>query len=292
MLCTRVQELFSEIYDGIAEDQTILESHIQECPTCTAEYADYSRLISELKKLPMPELPADFHKTVMAKVRAIAVSGGGATGKPELILNKGRNRAFAKANAAARRWAGVAAAACLLLVSLWAVRTFDMAMPERQFDMYAPQAGWADSQVPPAPASAPMPVAEYAAEIPHARVADADDLGVQAIWGDEYPNTDYGWALEYEDFVLADDYGSQVFGQAAPQSVEIATDARDLMRMSANISDYSAYDFTLALTGGQPGHSQGDARAWGAAWDIALAVGLAVLAISLSGVAWSIYRKR
>jgi len=135
MRCQSVQGLFSEIYDGIAADQAILEKHIQECPICMAEYEDYCRILHELRMLPKPDLPPSFHDTIMANIRQLAQSENSVTVKPELSLYKGNkpvNKAPAqksvpkKAYTAARRWASVAAAACLLLISMWAVQAFDL----------------------------------------------------------------------------------------------------------------------------------------------------------------------
>ena len=157
MRCTHVQGLFSEVYDGVAEEQAILEKHIQECPACAAEYKSYSKLLDELKNLPMPELPVDFHEKIMAKVRAVAASD--AAGSLELTVHKGRKPAsngeppqkkpLAKTNAAVRRWASVAAAACVLLVSLWGIRVFDVALPGQRLS---------DSYIAPTPVTAPMPM--------------------------------------------------------------------------------------------------------------------------------------
>ena len=150
MRCAQVQELFSELYDGIAERQADLAQHLLDCPACELEYKRYSQLLDELRQLPGPELPAGFHESVMGKIRALALSDDQANGyKSEhgfdlpmkqpthdiddlsFVVHKGHGsakpkHAAKKAASISRRWAGVAAAACVLLMSLWAVRVFDL----------------------------------------------------------------------------------------------------------------------------------------------------------------------
>ena len=125
MRCNHVQGLFSEIYDGIAEEQAILVQHLQECPSCAEKYASFCRLIDELRALPQPEVPEGFHETVMAKIRALPPDELEAAAPKIINFPQPQNKALAKAATAARRWASVAAAACVLLVSLWAMRVAD-----------------------------------------------------------------------------------------------------------------------------------------------------------------------
>ena len=145
MRCKHVQSLFSEIYDGIAEEQTILVEHLRECPICTAEYESYSRFMDELRQLPEPELPEGFHETVMAKIRAIAAENDDSIREliEEIETRKRRKTAglwrlptkntSAKALAVTRRWASVAAAACVLLISLWTMRVLDLPMRQANY---------------------------------------------------------------------------------------------------------------------------------------------------------------
>jgi len=118
MRCAEVQELFSEIYDGVAKCQADLAKHLQDCPICAAEYERYSRLMDEVRQLPEPELPPGFHEAIMGKIREIAPANNHAI--------KQNRRPAKRAVSVSRRWAGVAAAACVLLISLWAVRVFDL----------------------------------------------------------------------------------------------------------------------------------------------------------------------
>jgi len=129
MRCDDVRGLFSEIYDDVADEQAALLSHIENCPECKAEYESYSKLFDELKELPEPELPIGFHDSIMEKIQALVPPTDRTI--DELLENiETRNRIRKnginkKGRQVTRRWAGVAAAACLLLASLWAMRTFD-----------------------------------------------------------------------------------------------------------------------------------------------------------------------
>ena len=127
MRCIDVQAQFSEIYDGVAERQAMLANHLINCPACAAEYESYSRLLDDLKWLPEPEIPEGFHDTVMNKIRALAPPSDHAI--DEIIegfsRRNTRNAPRRKRNATFARWAGVAAA-CLLMVSLWAANSFEL----------------------------------------------------------------------------------------------------------------------------------------------------------------------
>jgi len=126
-----VQELFSEIYDGVTQRQALLEKHLTKCPACAAEYEGYKQMLDDMRLLPEPELPQGFHDSVMAKIRAIAPPSDHAIdellGEIETRTRRREaRRKKPKAASTARRWAVIATAACLMLASLWAVRTFDL----------------------------------------------------------------------------------------------------------------------------------------------------------------------
>ena len=161
MRCARVQELFSEYYDGMLTPEADITVHLQHCPACKLEYERYSRLLDELKQLPPPELPAGFHEAVMGKIRMLVQQGAEDTGHASDIApqydiatndidpqrdkatskvievpftarpGKKPSRTNRKAAAFSRRWASVAAAACVMLISLWAVRVFDLPAARR-----------------------------------------------------------------------------------------------------------------------------------------------------------------
>ena len=64
--CDKVRERFSAGYDG----KENIAVHLQTCPECAAAYGEYKAFIDELRGMPEPELPVDFHKKVMQAVRA------------------------------------------------------------------------------------------------------------------------------------------------------------------------------------------------------------------------------
>ena len=149
MRCAQVQGLFSEIYDGVAEQQAGLARHLLDCPACGQEYERYCQLLDEVRQLPEPELPPGFHESIMGKIRELALSEAqdvqasgpdnkngftpyvvrqthGADGRQPVARKPHSGYRSKKAASISRRWAGVAAAACVLLISLWAVRVFDL----------------------------------------------------------------------------------------------------------------------------------------------------------------------
>jgi len=327
MRCHDVQGLFSEIYDGVAEEQAALQNHLNECPTCAAEYEDYSRLINELRKLPMPELPDNFHETVMAKVREIAASQDSPASETIYELHKGqrltspaklpKKTALSKANAITRRWAGVAAAACVLLVSLWAVRIFDL--PGQQADTFAlpiPGAALMESQAQaeygasvydlmPADDALLMPEDEEYAFIeidPAAFNVAMDIIEEEIIQTETYQARIYDMdfaadADDYHDFAeapLGVAAGAEAEAEwAAPEAdtpdyAPLAPRFASDLPIIAPITEESlnfADDFRLPLTMGGP-------RVRTIAWGIAFAVGLATLGISLAAMFWSIHQAK
>jgi len=340
MRCNRVQGLFSEIYDGVAEEQTALLKHIGECPTCAAEYESYGRLINELRELPMPELPDNFHETIMAKIRAIAASEDTTVDRPKFEIHKSNKTAppaktphrsaFSKTNTMAGRWASIAAAACLLLVSLWGIRVFDMPGVQRytaEFDM-------------PAPMSAPdvfgievfdfsltgddyeqddITVFEPANEedIPSLRSGfpimppqeqSSDDLAVDMGW--QYGNAQESegdvagnivpWLSDITDQAVSPEALEGVAPEMAHEAdtpVAVVSETTELgaipfMMIAADLSDHAPAEFDLPLTGGRMVNSIESSRFWNIAWAIAFAIGFAALGISLAAMTWSIYRKK
>jgi len=293
MRCTHVQGLFSEIYDGIVEEQSALVRHLHECPVCAAEYEDFGKLINELRQLPMPELPEDFHETIMAKVREIASSGDGEPEGPELRVHSGRQpiklrnqkRPIVKAHTAIRRWAGVAAAACVLLVSLWAMRVLDL--PMRQNDSFF---------IPLAPISTPvtdgidiyvLPASDETIEFE----PDADEGIPPAISARIY-------AQEYSvDYDLGDTMGGYSDMDAAWEIFSDETDAdfewselsadfesiTPIMQMAADLPQ----DFLLEGTPVVDERLILSPRG-SAVWTVALVIGLTALCISLGAIFWNV----
>ena len=148
MRCNQVQELFSEIYDNQAEGQALLIKHIENCPDCRAEYDFYCQLFDEVRALPEPELPENFHETAMENIRSLLPLDDniiddfiGEMETRDRLKDVRRASRSARAKVATRRWAGVAVAACLLLVSLWAVHTSNFGQ-RRDDEYFMPQAIW------------------------------------------------------------------------------------------------------------------------------------------------------
>ncbi|MCL2377886.1 MAG: hypothetical protein FWC77_02050 [Defluviitaleaceae bacterium] len=301
MRCHNVQELFSEIFDGAAEEQAILVKHIQECPICAAEYEDYSRFINELRQLPAPELPANFHETIMAKVREIALSEDSIPGRPEFIVTKQKaisptkppqKRMHTNPYAAARRWASVAAAACLLLVSLWAMRVFDM---PHQSDM----------AFEPAPMSAPMEFSAEAYDFPVS--AGEMDFLDDELYNDLLAPAEFiesEPAAEDGDFPLADMWA---YTRGGAYDVEFFTDEdylapeageQGIISIMPTTTDINVNEFVMADDLSQNVLPGGPRAAYGAggigtSWFImAFAVGLLILCISLGMMFGSIYHVR
>ncbi|MCL2360998.1 MAG: hypothetical protein FWC73_04185 [Defluviitaleaceae bacterium] len=173
MRCAEVQGLFSEIYDNRAEDQALLISHIENCSDCTNEYRAYSQLLDELRQLPEPDLPEGFHETAMDNIRALMQF------TPQREVRRSR-RNTKTAGFAARRWAGIAVVACLLLMSLWAVRVFNFGQRHDDFEYAAPQAAADMAVTAPAPTEAAPVVEELADEF-----LDNLELAAEAEWMDD-----------------------------------------------------------------------------------------------------------
>jgi len=286
MRCHEVQGLFSEIYDGIAENQAILEKHIQECPTCAAEYKDYSQLLNEIRQLPMPELPEDFHKTIMAKVRETVVLEGTTNIIPiqsqrqkAASPSKSQKRISQKAYAATRRWASVAVAASLLLVSMWAVHVFDLGpqvIMDNEIETTAYQMEYAEIYeestsfyiAPESVTEEEMPAMDRM----HIPIAPTDEH-----LADYDDSSDIQWA-EYQH----DNYDTELrHGELEPRGIMP-------IQPTAFEIDIFQDDINLLYDGGQFAPGPGLSRAWA----IAFTTVAAVLAISLAGMLWSIYRKK
>ena len=140
MSCNHVQGLFSEIYDGVAENNAGLIKHLHECPVCGAEYEQFKQLFDEVRQLPEPDFPCFFHELSMRNIAEHVPPTDHVIDElieeinmRERLRNKKRKRTRTAAQATTR-WAGVAVAACLLLVSAFALRAFDL--PARRTTTY------------------------------------------------------------------------------------------------------------------------------------------------------------
>jgi len=283
MRCQDVQGHFSDLYDGIAVEQTALKKHLQECPTCAAEYESYSRLINELRQLPMPELPDDFHKTIMAKVRAIAPSNTDTTVKPDFELHRGKAKALPgnrmpqksapqRAYAATRRWASVAVAACLLLVSMWAVQNFNLVSSSGDSADFAA-----------------MPFAVYSAEL-ESEPALTDDFAAIEM-ADEDDTIFELLEPAAMDMQLDDSISNRIGAYEGEQydadSTQATTETHTQSITNIEPASFSGNSYRAMLDQQVPqttGRSQ--------AWTIAFATGFAILGISLAAIFWNLTRKK
>jgi len=227
MRCEAVRELFSEIYDGAAEGQALLMKHLQSCETCMEEYRDYSQLLDELQALPVPELPAGFHESAMIRVQAIAPPNDSKIDnlleeietRKRIRTAKRNNQPLRKTASATRRWAGVAAAACLLLACIWAVRTLNL--PERhnnESDYAASQAAaeyYVDHEIPVEAIMPPIGMDHMQYDSPpESAHAEEQDLPIDDIFG-------YDYAIQHaaDDISLEDlDFSNVYYDDYAPIS--------------------------------------------------------------------------
>ena len=72
MDCKKMRSMFSEIYDAIQEEYPLdgaVINHLNSCPACVAEFDAYSNVINEVRGLPEPELPQDFHHMLVEYVK-------------------------------------------------------------------------------------------------------------------------------------------------------------------------------------------------------------------------------
>ena len=70
--CAKIREQLSAFIDGklSAEEATLVEGHIAECPQCSAALADLRKVVAHLQGLEQVEPPAWFTQKVMARVRS------------------------------------------------------------------------------------------------------------------------------------------------------------------------------------------------------------------------------
>ena len=310
MRCEEVQGLFSEIYDGVAENQPILAKHLLNCPACAAEYESYSQLLDDVRFLPEPELPEGFHDTMMSKIREIAPPTDQTI--DELLDSiEARNRLKearrtkrpARSGAAiTRRWAGVAAAACLLLMTMWAMQTFQL--PTRYSDMTSAT----NEAMPPAPAA-------QAAEPPMTALPRADSAEYSVLAEAEYGY--HAWAApeaamegDYVDYAeeegrmgMFEDLGSDDIADTDEAAPEVFTAAGQPPQDAPQDVDVTQRDtWTDAATGaghppgmtdGAPAQDYTQTQGLTGGSSIILTIAsvgsLVVLLIALGGVAWSIH---
>jgi len=64
--CNDIQSLFSEFYD---DNNNEIAMHLDTCIECKHEFEKYAQLMDEVRTLPIPEPPEDFHFMLMAGVQ-------------------------------------------------------------------------------------------------------------------------------------------------------------------------------------------------------------------------------
>ena len=77
MDCNECRELFSEYYDAYCDvknakastSHSKIKAHLEQCGDCMAAYNEYAFLFNEVRNLPEPEMPENFHKTLMKYVQ-------------------------------------------------------------------------------------------------------------------------------------------------------------------------------------------------------------------------------
>jgi len=265
MRCCEVQEHFSEIYDNQAEGQALLLEHIENCPECLAEYKAFSQLFDDVRAIPEPELPNGFHEKAMANIRAILplndstidnIIGGMETRdrirESKYTKKSARTRST---HSAARRWAGIAAAACLLLVSLWAVRTSnfgqrhdnDYTTPQAMYDYLLPESEEYIFPVEIIPSDTTIYDEEENWDNRNRRVVIPEDTHI-----------DFDAENEYQDWV----YGE--FEEQAGYSEQDGDMAFQLpAAMDAMLDDYYGTEVDDLLIGRGFGYADNDATVWG-----------------------------
>ena len=136
MRCAMVRGLFSELYDGVADSQAALEQHIKDCPACAAEFDSFCRFFNGLKKISEPDIPPGFHEMLMQNIHDSFPPNDTTVDNMMDIIETRQMMQEVKRNrlksdkprkvlspTTTRRWASIAAAACVLFFGMWAVRT-------------------------------------------------------------------------------------------------------------------------------------------------------------------------
>lgn len=154
MDCDKYLELMSAALDGelSAEERRELDSHLAVCPDCAQLYQNLSGQTAVMRELDC-EVPADLKERIMSNLP-----------KQEQPAKQGKVSHW-------KRWAPVAAAACLALVVALVPKGGIRANKASAPDAYAPAADAPRSpEVPDAPGAAPRP----SAEMNQYSVADSD----------------------------------------------------------------------------------------------------------------------
>jgi len=107
--CNDIQSLFSEFYDDNNDE---VFKHLDTCVECKNEFEKYAQLMDEVRNLPIPEPPEDFHSKLMSGVR----NNNATTKNHQKRLEQERRKISFQ-----RRFsfATTAVAACFLMAVIW-----------------------------------------------------------------------------------------------------------------------------------------------------------------------------
>jgi hypothetical protein len=123
--CREVRDLFWENYDNDNSGELSLkdiDTPLEKCGACVAEFEKYVKFMDEIRALPEPEMPSDFHEKLMEYVlndspKVIPIN------KPPVEKPKAKRKPFPFYKATAI----TAVAASLLVVFIWTSGIFNPA---------------------------------------------------------------------------------------------------------------------------------------------------------------------
>lgn len=115
MKCDELFKFFSEYYDGEASNAVEINAHLKACSACANEYANFCKMIEEVKNLPEPQPPSGFCDDLMQGVLQHAAR-----------KKRQNRRVFYRSFA-------LAAAACFLLALVWFTGWRDFGMPDHSY---------------------------------------------------------------------------------------------------------------------------------------------------------------
>jgi len=133
--CNDIQSLFSEFYDDNNDE---VAKHLNTCIECKNEFEKYAQLMDEVRNLPIPEPPKDFHLRLMSGVR-------NNKNHQKRLEQERRKISFQRRFS----FATTAVAACFLMAVIWFGGFFESRNTNLSIHDYV-------NIVPTAPASAPI----------------------------------------------------------------------------------------------------------------------------------------
>lgn len=195
--CDRVLDLLEPFVDGevSAEEQALVQAHVERCPTCARELSIARRIQTELRALPQPELPPHLAKDLLgidpaqARPRELGSTHRGRSGAGSLrkFPRPGSGRDFEapargdRAPSARRsssaasqpwRWAAVGGLAAVLVAALLVLWTAPFDSSPQVVDQPTPSA----AEIAQAEAEARYALAQVAAVSRRAGLELRDDV--------------------------------------------------------------------------------------------------------------------